>query len=83
MIFSKNSRQIKIYILRLLWYNLRMDLPKDPAVLMSFLNTKLRDGYENLSALCDDLGVDESELLARLGACGLFYTESKNRVEFF
>ena len=36
-----------------------MNLPNDPFMLMSFLNTKLRDFYENLDVLCDDLALDK------------------------
>ncbi|HJB69908.1 MAG TPA: DUF4250 domain-containing protein, partial [Candidatus Flavonifractor avistercoris] len=30
-------------------------LPKDPVILLSVINTKLRDFYPSLDALCDDL----------------------------
>ncbi len=30
-------------------------LPKDPAMLLSAVNMKLRDFYDSLDALCDDL----------------------------
>ena len=30
-------------------------LPKDPMLLLSVVNTKLRDYYHNLDALCDDI----------------------------
>lgn len=45
-------------------------IPNDPAMLASFLNTKLRDEYDSLSALCEDLGLDEEELRERLAAAG-------------
>ena len=34
-------------------------LPQDPAILLSYVNTKLRDCYPSLAALCDDLQADE------------------------
>lgn len=34
-----------------------MQLPNDPVMLMSFVNTRLRDGFDSLDALCDDLGI--------------------------
>ena len=37
-------------------------VPNDPVILLSFLNTKLRDHYSSLSALCDDLEQDEAVL---------------------
>lgn len=41
-------------------------LPKDPVMLLSVVNTKLRDIYPSLEAMCRDLGVDEKELTERL-----------------
>ena len=37
-------------------------LPQDPAILLSYVNTKLRDCYPSLAALCDDLQADEQAL---------------------
>ena len=34
-------------------------LPNDPMILLSVVNTKLRDEYDSLEALCDDLELDE------------------------
>ena len=33
-------------------------LPQDPMILLSYLNTKLRDFSPTLDALCDDLQID-------------------------
>ena len=41
-----------------------MALPKDPYILLSYLNTQLRDKYVSLAALCDDLEEDQSALEA-------------------
>ena len=30
-------------------------IPNDPAILLSFVNTKLRDFYSNLDDMCDDM----------------------------
>ena len=54
-------------------------LPKDPMILLSFVNTKLRDEYDSLSALCDDLDVDQSELEHTLEAVGFRYDAARNR----
>lgn len=54
-------------------------LPQDPAMLLSFVNMKLRDVYPSLAALCDDLGEDEEALRAKLAAIGCFYDEKSNR----
>ena len=36
--------------------------PKDPAMLMSWINLKLRDFYGDLDELCDDLEIDRNEV---------------------
>ena len=37
-------------------------LPEDPVILLSYVNTKLRDEYSSLEALCDDLQADPAAL---------------------
>lgn len=54
-------------------------LPQDPIILLSYINTKLRDEYSSLDALCDDLDADREELVRRLEAVGYTYDEDKNR----
>ena len=53
-------------------------LPKDSAMLLSFVNMKLRDEYESLDALCDDFGEDREELERRLGEAGYIYDGAQN-----
>lgn len=55
------------------------NLPKDPAMLMSYVNTKLRDVYPSLDALCDDLHIDREELEAALAAAGFEYSTVNNK----
>lgn len=55
------------------------NLPKDPAMLLSYVNTKLRDNYPSLDALCDDLHVDRAQLEAALAAAGFEYSEANNK----
>lgn len=54
-------------------------IPKDPAMLLSFVNLKLRDFYGNLDALCEDLEVDRQELVEKLGMINYRYDEEKNQ----
>ena len=54
-------------------------LPKDPMILLSVINTKLRDNYPSLSALCDDLGENETEILEKLFLIGYEYNSKENR----
>lgn len=56
-----------------------MNLPEDPMMLYSFINTKLRDQYPSLDALCDDLQVSKEEITRRLKRVGFEYNASKNR----
>ena len=53
-------------------------LPKDPMILLSYVNTKLRDDYPSLDALCEDLDLDRAELEATLRAAGFIYREERN-----
>ena len=39
-------------------------LPQDPVILLSYVNTKLRDCYPSLDALCDDLQANQQALSA-------------------
>lgn len=56
-----------------------MDLPNDPVMLMSVINMKLRDGYDSLDALCDDLQLDRAALEARLAGAGFAYVAEHKR----
>lgn len=55
------------------------NLPADPVMLYSFINMKLRDSYGSLDELCDDLGVDRTELERKLGDAGFEYSPENNR----
>lgn len=55
------------------------NLPADPAMLLSYINMKLRDEYDSLDALCDDLGVDREALVARLAEGGFEYSAENKR----
>ena len=54
-------------------------LPKDPVILLSYINTLLRDEYASLSSLCEDLQVDEQELRKTLSSIGYEYDSTLNR----
>lgn len=55
------------------------NLPEDPAILMSFLNMKLRDNYKSLDDLCEDLNIDKRELLRKMSELGFEYSEENNK----
>lgn len=54
-------------------------LPQDPIILLSCVNTRLRDRYASLELLCDDMQVDRSVLMNKLGAVNYFYDADKNQ----
>ena len=54
-------------------------MPKDPVMLLSFVNLKLRDYYKNLDALCEDLGVEKQEIAEKLAAIDYRYDEGRNQ----
>ncbi len=54
-------------------------LPKDPFILFSVVNTKLRDYYSSLDLLCEDLGESREEIEKTLAAAGFTYDEKMNR----
>ena len=56
-------------------------LPHDSVVLLSYINTKLRDFYPNLDALCDDLDVDKNEIIEKLEKINYVYNEEKNQFQ--
>ncbi len=54
-------------------------LPQDPVILMSFINTKLRDNYPNLDALCQDMNIDREWLIKTLKDAGFEYSVEHNK----
>ncbi|MCI9394887.1 MAG: DUF4250 domain-containing protein [Oscillospiraceae bacterium] len=54
-------------------------LPQDPVILLSVVNTKLRDRYDSLEALCEDMDADQEQLVQTLGAIGYVYHEELNQ----
>ena len=54
-------------------------IPTDPVMLLSFLNLKLRDFYDSLDALCEDLDVERSEIEAKLAAINYTYNQERNQ----
>ncbi len=54
-------------------------IPKDPVMLLSFINLKLRDFYPSFEALCDDLDVDAKEIVDKLSAIDYHYDKEKNQ----
>lgn len=56
-----------------------MNLPNDPAMLVSVVNTKLRDFYSSLDALCDDLQADKNSIIEKCKIIGYEYSAERNQ----
>lgn len=54
-------------------------LPQDPFILVSYVNTLLRDRYSSLDELCSDLDINCAELEAKLRDIGMQYSALNNR----
>ena len=54
-------------------------LPSEPSILLSVINTKLRDEYSSLEALADGMDEDASDIKAKLLAAGYVYNEEQNQ----
>ncbi len=55
-----------------------MNIPKDPIILASFINTKLRDKFSTLEGACENLGIDKQELIEKMESVGLYYDKENN-----
>lgn len=56
-----------------------MNIPKDPVMLLSFINTQLRDFYPSLDELCDSLGIDRAMLEEKLNKLDYYYQADRNQ----
>ena len=56
-----------------------MSLPKDPVMLLSVVNTKLRDFYPNLEELAAAEGVTVEEIVKTLEKIDYVYDKKQNR----
>ena len=55
------------------------NLPKDPILLLSVINTKLRDFYRNLDTFCQEMSVDKTALIEQLADIDYEYDEVTNQ----
>lgn len=56
-----------------------MNMPKDPVILLSFINTKLRDEYSDIDELCRSMCISREELEKKLAAIGYSYCREQNQ----
>ncbi len=55
-----------------------MNIPNDPVILLSYINTKLRDDYPSLDELCGSLCVPREDIERKLSVIGYTYDQEKN-----
>lgn len=54
-------------------------LPADPIILLSFVNTKLRDECKSLDDFCDKYEVDKASLIEKLSSVNYRYNSGLNQ----
>ncbi len=54
-------------------------IPEDPVMLLSFTNLKLRDYYDSLDAMCEDLEINQEELCKKLDSINYHYDQEKRK----
>lgn len=54
-------------------------IPKDPVMLLSYLNTQLRDFYESLDDLCSAMQLEKAEIVEKLSAIDYRYDGTVNQ----
>ena len=57
------------------------NFPKDPVMLLSVVNTKLRDYYDSLDEFCQAEDVDRDELIQLLQSIDYTYDAATNRFD--
>ena len=55
-----------------------MSLPKDRMILLSYINTQLRDNYSSLDGLCAALGEEREHIVKNLAEIGYVYSPELN-----
>lgn len=55
------------------------NLPNDPAMLLSYINTQLRDFYPSMDELCKALDADREEIDKKLAMIDYEYDPASNR----
>ncbi|WP_250278286.1 DUF4250 domain-containing protein [[Clostridium] colinum] len=56
-----------------------MNIPKEPYMLLSFINTKLRDDFDSLDSFCESYNVDKQEIEEKLFNIGYKYIANENQ----
>lgn len=54
-------------------------IPRDPMILLSYVNTQLRDYYESLEALCSCRGIRKDDLVQKMDQIDYHYDAEQNQ----
>lgn len=54
-------------------------IPQNPVMLLSFVNTKLRDEFDSLEAFCDSFDVSMDEIVEKLSSIDYHYNPELNQ----
>lgn len=54
-------------------------IPNDPVILLSYINTQLRDNYPSFEEFCKAQNIPEKEISDKLGAIGYHYNPTQNQ----
>ena len=54
-------------------------IPKDPVMLLRYVNTQLRDFYSSPSSLCEDKGLNPEEIQSKLAGIDYEYDRTRNQ----
>jgi hypothetical protein len=57
----------------------RKMMPGDPVMLLSYVNTKLRDQYSSLQEFCRSEQIGEEELKTKLKMIDYYYDAARNQ----
>lgn len=58
-----------------------LQIPKDPVMLLSFINTRLRDYDSSLDDLCASLDIEKTQLTEKLQTIGYTYQKDTNQFQ--
>lgn len=54
-------------------------IPKDPVMLLSYVNLKLRDYYSNFDSMCEDMDISREEIEEKLASIDYRYDGERNQ----
>lgn len=54
-------------------------MPKDPVILLSYVNLKLRDYYSSLDDMCENMNVNKGEIEEKLRGIDYYYDSAQNQ----